>query len=64
MGKGYEVTLGYPKDSKAAEYWDYVNKGVAGYGKQISGSPYNFKSPFANSLKLSIRNISTNASFK
>ena len=48
MGKGYELTLGYPKDSKAAEYWDYVNKGVAGYGKQISGSPYNFKSPFAN----------------
>ena len=48
MGKGYTLTLGYPKDSKAAEYWDYVNKGVAGVDKTINGSPYKFKTKYAN----------------
>jgi hypothetical protein len=48
MGKSFVLTLGYEKGSKAAEYWDFVNKGVAGYGKQLTGSPYKFKSPYAN----------------
>jgi hypothetical protein len=43
MGKSYMVTIGYPKDSKAAEYWDFVNQGVAGVGKTLSGSSYKFK---------------------
>jgi hypothetical protein len=48
MGKSYMVTIGYPKDSKAAEYWDFVNKGVAGVGKTLSGSPYKFKTKGAS----------------
>jgi len=48
MGKAYTLSLGYPKDSKAAEYWDFVNKGVAGVGKTLSGSPYKFKTKYAN----------------
>lgn len=48
MGKGYTLTLGYPKDSKAAEYWDFVNQGVAGVGKTLSGSPYKFKTKGAS----------------
>jgi hypothetical protein len=48
LGKSYMVTIGYPKDSKAAEYWDFVNKGVAGVGKTLSGSPYKFKTKGAS----------------
>jgi hypothetical protein len=48
MGKSYMVTIGYPKDSKAAEYWDFVNKGVAGVGKTLSRSPYKFKTKGAS----------------
>ena len=48
MGKSYMVTIGYPKDSKAAEYWDFVNQGVAGVGKTLSGSPYKFKTKGAS----------------
>jgi hypothetical protein len=48
LGKSYMVTIGYPKDSKAAEYWDFVNQGVAGVGKTLSGSPYKFKTKGAS----------------
>ena len=48
MGKSYMVTIGYPKDSKAVEYWDFVNQGVAGVGKTLSGSPYKFKTKGAS----------------
>ena len=48
MGKSYMVTIGYPKDNKAAEYWDFVNQGVAGVGKTLSGSPYKFKTKGAS----------------
>ena len=48
MGKSYMVTIGYPKDSKMAEYWDFVNQGVAGVGKTLSGSPYKFKTKGAS----------------
>jgi len=48
LGKSYMVTIGYPKDSKAAEYWYFVNKGVAGVGKTLSGSPYKFKTKGAS----------------
>ena len=47
-GNVYILSIGYPSDSKAAEYYDYVNKGVRGY---VSGSPnstYKFKSPYPN----------------
>lgn len=39
---GYIVSIGYPVGSKAAEYYDFINKGVAGVGKS-TGSPYSFK---------------------
>ena len=48
MGKSIVLSLGYEEGSKAAEYWDYVNKGVAGVGKSLSGSPYKFKTKYAN----------------
>lgn len=48
LGKSYMVTIGYHKDSKAAEYWDFVNQGVAGVGKTLSGSPYKFKTKSAS----------------
>lgn len=43
-GTGYELEIGYPKDSKAAKYYDFVNKGVKGFNSgQPSDSPYSFK---------------------
>lgn len=51
----YTISIGYPKESKAAEYYDYVNKGVRGY---VSGSPnsrYKFNSPYpSKKMALSI----------
>lgn len=42
-GKGsYILSIGYPEDSDASKYYDFVNKGVAGVGKTTS-SPYSFK---------------------
>ena len=44
----YIINIGYPAQSKASEYYDYVNKGVRGY---VSGSPnstYKFKNPYPN----------------
>lgn len=43
---GYSITVGYPANSKAAKYYDYVNKGVKGFdsGKSKNNtSPYSFK---------------------
>lgn len=48
MGKSFVLTLGYEAGSKAEEYWDFVNKGVAGVGKTLSGSPYKFKTKGAS----------------
>lgn len=41
-GRSYEISIGYPASSPAAEYYDFQNKGVAGVGKSIA-SPYSFK---------------------
>lgn len=42
---GYELEVGYKKGSKAAKYYDYVNKGVKGTAEEIKApnSPYSFK---------------------
>jgi hypothetical protein len=44
----YTLYLGYPSDSSAAKYFDYVNKGVRGYTSGSPNSIYKFKSPFPN----------------
>ena len=48
MGRNYVLTVGYEKGSKAEQYWDFVNKGVAGVGKNLSGSPYKFRTKGAS----------------
>lgn len=48
MGKSFILTIGYEAGSKAEQYWDFVNKGVAGVGKSLSGSPYKFKTKGAS----------------
>lgn len=48
FGSTYILTLGYEKGSKAEQYWDFVNKGVAGVGKSLNGSPYKFKTKGAS----------------
>ena len=48
MGKSFVLTIGYEVGSKASEYWDFVNKGVAGVGKSLNGSPYKFKTKGAS----------------
>ena len=40
---GYSISLGYPKGSKAAKYYDFVNKGVRGVKSGTPNSPYAFK---------------------
>lgn len=42
LGKDYILTVGYSSTSRAAKYFDYVNKGVSGTEKN-QGSPYSFK---------------------
>lgn len=39
---GYELEIGYPANSKAAKYYDFVNKGVKGT-RSGPDSPYSFK---------------------
>lgn len=39
----YSLSVGYPKNSKAAKYYDYVNKGVKGVKSKQPDSPYKFK---------------------
>ena len=41
--QGYTISVGYPKGSKAAGYYDFVNKGVKGVKNQSVNSPYSFK---------------------
>lgn len=47
-GTGYELEIGYPADSKAAKYYDYVNKGVRGFIDESSApnSPYKYQSEY------------------
>lgn len=40
----YELDVGYPASSKAAKYYDFVNKGVQGFTSKQPDSPYKFKS--------------------
>lgn len=43
-GNKYELKIGYKRGDKAAEYYDYVNKGVKGLRSgQPSNSPYQFR---------------------
>jgi hypothetical protein len=44
----YILYIGYPAESTAAKYYDYVNKGVRGYTSGSPNSIYSFKSPFPN----------------
>lgn len=41
---GMEIDLGYLNSDSASKYYDYVNKGVTGYGSGKPSSPYGFKS--------------------
>jgi len=49
-GSTYEISIGYPPDSTAAIYWDFVNKGVQGVYQVGLGtdSPYKFRFPQAS----------------
>lgn len=44
----YTLFVGYPADSTASKYYDYINKGVKGYTSGTPNSIYKFKSPFPN----------------
>jgi hypothetical protein len=55
FGNDYEMLLGYDKDNPASVYYNYVNKGVKGFGgdnakpkKVASDSPFEYKTQFAN----------------
>jgi hypothetical protein len=41
-GGSVSISVGYPASSKAAKYYDFVNKGVSGTSNKID-SPYSFK---------------------
>lgn len=47
---GYTIEFGYPINSKAAKYYDYVNKGVAGFVTQNKPNAgiYKFHSKYPN----------------
>jgi hypothetical protein len=43
-GDGYEISVGYPKESPAAGYYDFINKGVKGFvTNEPADSPYSYK---------------------
>jgi hypothetical protein len=42
-GGTYSITLGYPKNSPASKYYDFVNKGVKGVKSKSPNSKYSFK---------------------
>lgn len=46
QGGKYELDVGYPIGSKAAKYYDFVNKGVKGFTSGQPDSPYSFKSAY------------------
>ena len=48
-GNGYILSIGYPPDSPAAKYFDFINKGVAGVGK-ITDSPYQYKTRYPSKM--------------
>ena len=55
FGNDYEMWLGYDKDNPASVYYDFVNKGVRGFGgknarlkKVASDTPYEYKTPYPN----------------
>lgn len=39
----FTIEIGYPADSKAAKYYDFVNKGVKGFKTGTPISPYKFR---------------------
>jgi len=43
QGGTYSISLGYPANSAAAKYYDFVNKGVRGVKSKTPNSPYSFK---------------------
>jgi hypothetical protein len=49
---GFRLSVGYPLGSKQIKYYDFNNKGVAGYNGKNSasrgGGKYQFKSPYPN----------------
>jgi hypothetical protein len=45
-GGTYSIDVGYPKDSEAAKYYDFVNKGVQGFISKQPNSKYKFKSAY------------------
>lgn len=46
QGGKYELDVGYPANSKAAKYYDFVNKGVKGFTSGQPNSLYSFKSAY------------------
>ena len=56
-GNELNISIGYPKDSDAAKYYDFVNKGVKGYKSGTPNSPYSFKSNKPNPNKEMVFNI-------
>lgn len=45
---GYSISVGYPEQSQASKYYDFVNKGVQGVENQSKAprSPYKFKNVY------------------
>jgi hypothetical protein len=52
-GGSVSITVGYPAGSKAAKYYDFVNKGVSGTRNKID-SPYSFKNERVGGLRNAI----------
>jgi hypothetical protein len=53
FGTIYTLSLGYPESEPGSKYWDYVNKGVQGYGGKNAkpnntDSKYKYKTPYPN----------------
>ncbi len=49
IGDGYVIEFGYPINSKAAKYYDFVNKGVQGINnKKANAGVYKFRNPNPN----------------
>jgi hypothetical protein len=53
QGDSYSITVGYPANSPASKYYDFVNKGVKGFKSGTPNSPYSFKN-----LRVSRRMVS------